>query len=329
VRKLLWIALTASAAWTGYWWVGATQIEDRVTAFVAANPQAGVTFDSADVQGVPNRFDLTLTDLTLDRPTEGIRWHTPFAQIYAMTWKPWHLIAALPSNQEITYQGQALTLKSRQIIGDVIVHPNADLGLQEVIVQGNGLELRSDAEWQIGLDTLLASLREDPTTANRYRLGLRVNGLRPDVSLADEIASAELPSTIGEVYLDAHATLSAPLDRSAAQTQPTLTTLDISAARISWGDLLFAAQGSLAPDGNGFAQGEIELRLQGWQKVPPFLVAVGVLQPQMQQPVTSVMAGLASQGDEPDVLVLKLVAKDGRMDLGPFPLGPAPLLQRQ
>jgi len=46
----------------------------------------------------------------------------------------------------------------------------------------------------------------------------------------------------------------------------------------------------------------------------------------MQQTMTTILQNLASQNGAPEDLTLTLVARNGRMQLGPLPLGPAPLL---
>ena len=324
MRALLWIALAATAAWTGYWWVGATTIENRVSAWIAAQPDDQISAAAVEVHGIPNRFDLSLTDLTLRSPDLPLRWQTPFAQVFAMTWKPWHLIAALPTGQKITYQDQNLTLNSSQMIGDVMLHPDSSLTLREVVTQSRDLQLISDAGWQISAASLLASLREDPTAAHRYRLGLR---LTDAITAANpSLTAAGLPAKIDELYLDAHVSLTAALDRNAAQNQPRPSEVDLDALRLTWGDLHLAAKGLLTADAMGFAAGEVQISLQGWQKLPPLLVGLGLVQPQMQQTITTLMQNLASQSGDPQDLTLTLVAKNGRMQLGPLPLGPAPVM---
>ena len=326
MRWLLWIALAATAAWTGYWWVGATTIETSVSAWIKAQPEDQISAASVEVHGIPNRFDLTITDLALRSPDLPLRWQTPFAQVFAMTWKPWHLIAALPTGQKITYQDQTLTLNSSQMMGDVMVHPDSDLTLREVVTQSRDLQLISNAGWQISAASLLASLREDPTAAHRYRLGLRLADLLTDASLTPKLAAAGLPPKIDEGYLDAHVSLTAALDRSAAQRQPRPSEIDLDALRLIWGDLRLNATGRITADAMGYADGDIQIDLQGWQMLPPLLVSLGLVQPQMQQTMTTILQNLASQNGAPEDLTLTLVAKNGRMQLGPLPLGPAPLL---
>ena len=88
MRALLGIVLAATAVWTGYWWVGASQIESGVKAWIAAQPPGAVSASGIEVHGIPNRFDLTVSDLVVADPARGIKVSSPFVQVYAMTWKP-------------------------------------------------------------------------------------------------------------------------------------------------------------------------------------------------------------------------------------------------
>lgn len=324
MRGLIIAVLLATAAWTGYWWAGSTAIENGVTQFLASQPADQISVGSTEVHGIPNRFDLTLTEVEVTRPDLGLRWQSPFAQVFAMAWKPWHLIGALPPEQHIFYQGQDITLKNTSMMGDVIVHPSTALTLNEVVVETKDLSLASDQGWIIGLQTAVASLREDPSLANSYRLGLRARQLSPDASLLPALEKAGLPALVDEVYIDALANLTAPLDRNAAQIQPQLASLNLTDTRLTWGDLGLSARGVIQPDAQGFASGEIALELQNWQKLPPLLVALGVVQEKMQQTMTGMMGALAQQGGDDKVLKIKLIAANGRLSLGPFPLGDAP-----
>lgn len=324
MRALLAIMLTLTALWSGYWWYGASTIETAVRDWFAAQPPAIAQTSGVEVQGIPNRFDLTVNGLKLHDPASGIGWETPFAQVYAMTWKPWHIIAALPTGQEIMLPDQTIGLQSDRMIGDVIVHPSTDLALQEVVTDLTAVTLRSDAGWTVGFGRGLASLREDSSRKNGYRIGLKVTEIAPDPSVLAALTSTTLPPTIAEVYLDADATLSAPLDRFAQTSQPKLMGLKLTEGRVKWGDLQFHVAGDLTPDAQGFASGTLDLRLNGWKDLPPVLAALGLIKPEIMPTVTNMLGAMAQQSGNPEVVELKLKCADGRMNLGPFPLGPAP-----
>lgn len=327
MRALLWVVLAAAALWTGYWWVGASQIESGVKAWIAAQPPGAVRAASVEVHGIPNRFDLTVSDLVIADPAQGVTVSSPFVQVYAMTWKPWHVIAALPSGQVITLPDQTVTVGSESIRASVQVHPSTALVLNELVGEAGGVKLTSDAGWSLGIHNAAISMAEDATRANTYRLGLRVSEIAPDAAVLQALATTDLPDLVDEVFLDGHAVLTAALDRQTVQTKPQLLTLEIADTRVSWGALKFSATGTLKAGPDGLAEGEIALRVEGWKRLPPILVALGLVKPDVAPTVERMLGIVAQQGGDLEVLQIKLICKDGRMVLGPLPLGDAPRMR--
>jgi hypothetical protein len=324
MRTLIWVMLVTTGLWSGYWWVGALGLEKGVNDWIAQQ-EGRLTVEKVEVHGIPNRFDLTLTAPVFTDPSSSISVSSPFAQVYAMTWKPWHLIVALPSGQVITLPDQKLNLASDYLRASLQVHPSASLPLQEVVGEAKALSLVSDAGWVISLKTAQASVAEDEQ-ANSYRFGLKVDQIIPDASLMQSLASTDLPAVMEEIYLDAHAALTAPIDRNAVDTQPKLAKFTLTQARATWGELKFSATGALEAGPDGLAMGKIDLRIDGWKRLPPILVAMGLVKSDVAPTVENMMGVMAAQDGHPEVLAISLTCKDGRMSLGPLPLGPAPRL---
>ena len=59
----------------------------------------------------------------------------------------------------------------------------------------------------------------------------------------------------------------------------------------------------------------------------PVMVALGLIKPEVTETVTRAMELLAQQDGTPEVLDVPLVFQNGRMSLGPVPLGAAPYLR--
>lgn len=323
MRALIWVTCLLAAVWGGYWVVGSRGVDRAARDWFAGQAERGLiaTYDDISVQGFPNRFDLTVSGIDLQDPATGAGWQAPFAQVFAMTWKPWHLIAALPNTQTVTLPDQQLTVESQRLVGSLLLVPGTDLALNEVVIETDAPKLSSSVGWQIGAERAVASLRADQSRKTGYRIGLAVTGFAPDPALQ---AATVQPDRIDDIHLDATFDLSAPLDRHAGEAQPRLTGLDLTEARLVWGDFKVFAKGSLAPDAEGLAEGEIAIRIEAWEKLPPLLAAMGVIAPDFAPTLTKGLEVMAKQGDDPKVLVLPLKAAGGRMSLGPFPLGPAP-----
>lgn len=328
MRALLGIVLAVAGLWAGYWWVGSTAVERGAVDWFAAQEAEGMVARNGGiaVSGFPNRFDLTVTAPELADPAQGIGWRAPFAQVFAMTWKPWHLIAALPQTQVITLPDQSVTLTSTLMMASLLMHPDTAMGLNETRLEASGLGLTSDQGWALTVAQVNASTLEDETRANAHRLGLAVKDVVLGDMLAQAVADAGLPAQIDRLHLDAHALLTAPLDRHAGETRPALTGIEVADASLNWGPLSLSAKGALKADETGSAEGEIALRITGWRRLPPLLVALGAVKPQLAPTVERALEVMAAGSTDPDLLEVVLKCAQGRMMLGPLPLGPAPRL---
>lgn len=330
MRLILWLGLALGVLWGSYWFVGATAIEGGAGQWFAATAAQGMTTgnEGISVSGFPSRFDLTVTKPRLADPRTGWGWTAPFAQILSMTWKPWHIIAILPQTQQINGPGQQIALTSTRIVASLRLLPTSDLTLGELVIEGHDLSVRSDRGWQVGVGSAVLAVANDPTVPFGQRLGLEVSDLRPDPSLGGRMIA--LGDVISSVHLDAVITLSAALDRHAGATSPAVTGLIVNDFQLAWGSLRLSAMGRVAPGPDGVAQGQIDIRVEDWRQIPALAVALGLVRAEMGESLTKALTVLAESGADPNVLDLPLTFADGWMNLGPFPLGPAPIFdQRQ
>lgn len=329
MRKLLVLLLLGTGLWWGYWFAGSSAVRNGVEqAFAEARAQ-GLTAERSGltVAGFPNRFDLTVEGINYADATAGIGWQAPFAQVFAMTWKPWHIIAVLPPEQVVTLPGETVTLASEGLRASLRARPATDLPLAMAIVESGSFLARSSAGWTTGADRAVLSLGAAGGGANDYDLSLDIAGLAPDPGLlAQLVPDGSLPATLQTIRLRATLTLTAPLDRHAGQTRPRLMALNLIDTLIGWGALSATASGQIAPDDKGLAAGRIEITVTNWRRIIPVLVASGAVRPELAQTVETMLASLAQQTGDPEVLNLPLVLENGWMALGPVPLGPAPLL---
>ncbi|MCU0903698.1 MAG: DUF2125 domain-containing protein [Tabrizicola sp.] len=335
MRKLLILILLGAGLWSGYWFVGSDQIRKGVeSGFADATARGLVAEKSAvTVAGFPNRFDVTVEDLRLADPRSGIGWQAPFAQVFAMTWKPWHVITALPPEQVLTLPDQAVTVTSTGLMASLRAKPATDLPLAEARVAGTSLALASDMGWTLALGDFTLGLRAEPALGpTGYELGFDLAPLTPDPAFVTaikavtipDLAASDLPEVVESLWGSIYLSFSAPLDRHMGEARPHLTRIEVNQLNFAWGQLAATAKGLIEADGNGFAAGEVTIDVTNWDRLPAILVAAGLVKPEVAPTVARGMQALAAQTPEPTVLSLTLVLEDGRMSFGPFPLGPAP-----
>ena len=329
MRKLMFLLVLLTVLWSGYWFAGSSMIRGAAEEWFAAQAAGGMTAEKTalTVAGFPNRFDLSAEGITFADPASGIGWDAPFAQVFAMTWKPWHIIAALPPTQVVTLPDQTITIASEGLRASGRVRPAGNLPLAMAIAESGAILATSSQGWTAGADTAVLSLGAAAGKANAYDIAVDIAGLAPDPALLQQlVAGGDLPPAIAEIRLRATATLTAELDRHAGDTSPRLAAVDLTDTLVTWGDVLLTATGSIAPDDQGYAAGRIAFSVTNWRKMMPMLVASGSVKPELARTVETMLDGLARQTGDAEVLKLPLVMKDGWMSMGPLPLGPAPVL---
>ena len=335
MRKLIVLLLLGTVLWSGYWVVGSNAVRQGAEDFFANAASQGLVAEKSalQVKGFPNRFDLTVSDLRLLDPATGTAWEAPFLQVFAMTWKPWHIIAALPPDQKLSLPDQDIALTSEGLLASLRARPATDLPLAAVIVESGAFSATSTKGWTVGSARAVASLRAASEVdgaadkPNVYVLALDLAELAPDPdTMARLTVGSDLPAIVAKVQILATATLTAPLDRHADQTTPRLAELVLDKTEVIWGALSIAASGTIAPDDDGFAAGRIDIAVTNWDRLVPVLVASGAIKPELSQTVQNMLAALAQDSGDPAVLKLPLVLANGQMSLGPLPLGPAPVL---
>jgi hypothetical protein len=329
MRKLLFLLVLGTLLWSGYWFVGSSALRQGAEQWFADQTARGMTAEKSalSVVGFPNRFDLTVEGLRLADPQSGIGWTAPFAQVFAMTWKPWHIIAALPPEQMVTLPDQEITVMADSLRASLRARPTTDVPLAAVIVESGTVLATSSQGWTTGADRFVVSVMATEGQPNAYDLALDIAGMAPDpIQIARLTAEAGLPATIETIQLRAVASLTAPLDRHAGEARPQLAALELGQALVLWGDLSVTAIGNIAPDSSGFAAGRIEIAVRNWEPMVPALVAAGLVKPELAPTVRNMLDALAKASGDPASLNVPLVLDDGWMSLGPLPLGPAPMM---
>lgn len=325
MRALMWICTLLVALWSGYWYVGKAAFERGAEGFFQQVSAEGFTAENAalSVAGYPNRFDLTVTEPRLGDPRRGLEWAGPFIQILTLSYKPWHVIAAFPPSQTIITPFEEITVTSDKLQASIVVSPNTNLTLDRTALVGNGLAFLSNRSWSVRAEELRLATRLDPSQSNTHEIGLEVQGLTPDRAMSELLP--DLPATLDRIHLDAFATFSAPLDRYSGEHRPALTALSIKEGLINWGTMTVFAQGQLESV-QGYAEGRLTIRVKGWRTLLPLAVATGMINPEVAPTAERMLEALATSTGDPDTLDVPLTFANGRMSLGPLPLGPAPRL---
>lgn len=325
MRWLLWVVVAAAALWSGYWFAGRAAVERGAQAALqAAAAQGMVAQAGVAVQGFPNRFDLTLTDPRLGDPARGLVWEAPFAQVFALSYKPWHLIAVLPPEQRLVTPAGDVTLTAGDLRASIVSAPSADLPLERLAVAGEALALVAPQGLRLWAETARLATRRDGSAPHAHEVGLDVTGLAPDPARA---ALAGLPPAAERLRIVAVASLSAPLDRHAGTAPPMLEALTLREVTFRWGPAALSASGAITADAQGRAEGTIDIRITDWRRMLDAATALGLIRPEIAPTWAEMARRLAEAAGSGNDLALPLRMSGGRLSLGPLPLGAAPQLR--
>lgn len=337
MRILLTFILTAAAVWSGYWYLGASGMQSAFQSWFEARRAEGWVAETSDlrVRGYPNRFDTGMTDLALADPDTGLAWEAPFFQLLALSYRPNHVIAIWPETQLIATPLQKYRLRSHDMRASLVVAPKTHLAIQRSTLTAERLLIAPVGEAEATrLDSLSLAMERQPAAAderpqNRYRIGFEAQGLAPSQPLRLQLdPEGRLPQDLGDVRADMTVRFDKPWNRSAievARPQPQHIRIDRAEAR--WGRLLLQMAGEVSVDAAGQPTGEITVKAENWRDILDLAVASGALGPGMAETLARGLSMVAQMSGNTRTLDLPLSFRNGRVMLGPVPLGAAPVLR--
>lgn len=340
MRVLLAIVLIAAAAWSGWWWWNASLRETAVRDWLAERQADGwiAEAEAIEVDGFPNRVDLTATGLRLADPEAGWSWEAPAFQVLSLTWKPQHFIAAWPGEQVIATPYETARVASEVLRGSVVFEPGLDLALDRATVEIEDMAIAGEAGWQAALDTALLSVRqaEDEAAApGAYDVSFVAEGLAlPEEWVAEIDRTGVLPRAMEAAEVNAALVFDRQWDREAVEGEsPALEAMRLSDLRLSWGSLDLRGRGEIVADAAGQAEGTLDLRVQNWREMLAVAVDAGLIDRGMAQAVETGLSLVAQFSGTGDAIEATLLFEDGQTlieaPFGAVPIGEAPRLSRR
>jgi len=311
MRILLALAILASLGWGGYWFVGARALDQAVGATLRGN--AALSATEHRVRGFPNRFDLTVTEPRITAP--GATWQAPFVQIFALSYRPNHLIAVFPNDQGFSLAGIAGTLGTADLRASLVMRPETALPLDRTALVAEQPALDFAGMVQRADVLRFASRALAP---ERHELALEAEVLFLDPALWALVdPSGQFPRRIDALRLQGEVELSAPLDRNLLEgASPQLADLVLTGLSASWEGVDIAITGQVRADPAGRATGDVVVAITGWPALLAQLRASGIEVPPM------LAAGLSAMADPatPERVEVPLRLRAGLVQLGAFSL---------
>lgn len=314
MRRLSIIVAVLATLYCGFWFVASAGLRRGVEAALSGLQAQGLAdYGALSVAGFPSRLDLTVTGPALYHPQGLAAWTAPFLQVFALTYRPHHVIAVWPHDQRLLLPGQSLDLTSADMRASAVFTPGLALAWDHGTLIATGGRIASDRGWTAAFAEARAATRKAAEPLG-HDIGIEVLGLD---------APALAPQT-GTFRLDGTLTLDRPIDRQSGT--PRITSVALRQARLAFGLPALAAAGDLTVSPEGYPQGRLELTATRWREVLPVLAALGLIRAELLPTWEAMLGKLAEPSPDPDTVTLPLTFASGRISLGPFPLGPAPRL---
>lgn len=330
MRRLLWLVILAGLAWSAYWFVGSRGVEAAVSDWLEDRRNEGwqVEYSDLAINGFPNRFDTTITDLVLTDPDTGVSWQAPFFQIFALSYQPNHVIAVWPNTQTFATPFQKIDVSSSDMRASLVVKPGEQLELDRANVTMENARFVSSEGWQAGFNTMNAAIRETEGAVNTYDVALKADSVTPGDKFQSFVDRAgKLPKVIEGVDLDTTFAFETSIDRRTIEDRrPDITGITVNDAKGTWGELGLRAKGEMDVDSNGFPQGELDLTARNWRQMLALAVDAGALSEDSARAAEFALGLLAGVSGGAESLDAPLSFSGGKTFLGPIPIGDAPNL---
>ncbi|MEL7258126.1 MAG: DUF2125 domain-containing protein [Pseudomonadota bacterium] len=331
MRALLTVIVIAALAWSIYWAVGSTGANTAFKTWFEDRRAEGWLADvsSIETKGFPNRFDTTFSDVSLADPETGLAWEAPFFQIFALSYKPNHVIAVWPNVQRIATPLAKYDLASEDMRASLVTEAATTLPLDRLTLTAEALSiLEEGAREPARVKALTLAVERQPVAENSYRLGFKADGFSPALDWRVQIdPNGTLPDTLDALSADLTVDFDAPWDINAIQTaRPQPRKINLRLAEARWGQLELQAAGEVTVDTAGIPEGEITIKARNWRDILKLAVETGAIPEGFGQSLEDGLSLMSQLAGNPKTLDIPLGLRGGRVLLGPVPIGPAPRL---
>lgn len=323
---LAFAALLGALGW--FLWAQGTQ---RVVAdWLDARAAEGwlVNYEALDVTGFPAEFRTVLEGLELADPDTGWVWTLPRLDLVQPVFRPGELRAVWPAEQRLASPYERLTVSSAAMTSDLELQPAAHYALDLSDTQLEEVSVESSAGWRMALGQgHLTMARREGTDAS-YAVSFAARDLAPPARARAQLDPAGvLPETVSVLGYEAVMDFDRPWDlRAIEERRPQPVRIDLGELQAVWGGLLLRAAGEIEVSDTGVPEGEIAVRAENWRDMVELAVNGGVIPERMRGTVEGLLGVVAGLSGDPEVIDATLGFSDGRVFLGPLPLGPAPRL---
>lgn len=335
--KRIFIGIVGAGALGAVAWGGGALVSERAaTRWLDDRAAEGWVAEVSDVsvRGFPLRFVTALRDLELADPDTGLAWSVASLEFRQDVFRLDRIEARWPAAQIIASPSERWTLSDPGGQGLLLhaaldVQPANRFALDHALADTGALRITSSAGWQTQWEQGNLILQRAPGTELTYDVIALATEMAPPEAWRTRLDPAGvLPATMDRADLRVTATFDAPWDMDAIEVaRPQVTALRIDEVGLRWGDMLFRATGTLDVTAGGVPEGDLAVRAENWRAMVDLASNAGLVPARLRGTAEAMLEVLAGLSGSPENIDATLTFSNGRMFLGPLPIGPAPSLR--
>lgn len=330
MKRLLVIILVLMACWSLYWVMAMRGAKSGFENWFDARRADGwqAEYASLDINGFPNRIDATFDKPALADPATGLAWEADFLQIFALSYKPNHVIIVWPRTQRLATPLARYDISSEDMRASVVMAPEASLPFERANLVAQAMAVTTEAGITT-LDGLQAAAARLEGATSEYRLSLNIDGFAPALPGPVTLrTSGALPRQLEALRMDASVEFDRAWDLGAIESgRPQPTRIKLRLAEAKWGALEIAVAGDVSIDASGRPNGRLTIKARNWRDIIALLRQLKAVPDTWIDPLEQGLSLAAQMSGNRETLDLPLDFKNGKMALGPIPLGSAPLIR--
>lgn len=326
----------AAAGYTGYWFVAAGEIGDRIETWAEAQRARGLEVESAGtrVAGFPLRFDVVLSRPRVRDAGNGWGWE---ADTLRARMRPWDFsaVTVFPDRHNVLRirdGGEWRRIDWRADDGRLVLRLDGARRIGGAVLELRGVSV--EGVWRRGaarVESLRASgaaLADDGERGEAFGITLAMR----DLALPDDLGEA-LGETLA--FLDIDARVVGPIGEG-EQTGETVAawrdaggTLELNDFRVRWGPLGIESNGTVALDGEMRPVGALTADVIGYGDVIDALIMSNMIplgDAFIAKVAFNLLADKPEDGGPPVLRGIPVTARDGTLFVGPVKVADMPPL---
>ncbi len=314
IRILIIAVVALSLIWSGYWFLGGRAHRGMVVGQLERAEADGwkITHSGVELNGFPNRFDTTVTELRMESPEGEFIWETPSLQLLTLSYRPNHLIAVLPDKQRFSIFGNSVELTSQGMNASIVVSDPDNLNIERFVFESSKAELEISTGWKGVFDNVLFAVRRSDQDPAKVDAAIRLSSkeTRSSNDEADDTEDLIKPTTMtGEASLQASREIGLNMCKDG---HAEIRRIDVSELKLSRRQSELGVAGSLAFDSNGVSDGQLDITITNGQPLVDEAVEAELIDANVAANIGTVLSLLALTSADPASATAPISINNGR-----------------